>query len=79
MKKEVNPIVLVAVLVLAVAGGAWFLFARTAGGTEVEAGSMPMPKEAAQGMAQMQQQLQQQRGGGGTTPAPGGGAAPAGR
>lgn len=73
MKQEINPMAVIAIIVLLVAGVGWFLYSKTGGTTEGSSKSMPMPKEAAEGMAKMQEQLRQQRGGapGGGAPAPG--------
>lgn len=54
MKSEINPIVVIAIVVLVLGAVGFFLYRKT-GGEEGTSKSMPMPKAAAEEMARMQQ------------------------
>lgn len=66
--------VVVAILVVLVAGIGFFLYKKTGGETEANSKTMPMPKAASEGMARM---MQNRQGGPGAPGAPGGPGAPA--
>lgn len=63
MKKELDPRMVAAILVLTVGGIGGLLYWKTGGMYPIQADSksMPMPKSAAEGMAKMQAQREAQR------------------